>query len=160
MRSPLTCHPARSRTSTACVPAGTTRANSARNRVIAPVETSGSASATPAPRSGQTAPNSWTVPRPTVLRDTALQVEDCKEVEDGRGRWDGRAPVGARPSRWRRRVHARAPRADVGAPQAGRGAEAVAGRGSGSAVAPARGDRRGAERLEGRLPGSGRGVAE
>src|SRR4051794_10902000 len=69
------------------------------------------------------------VPRPTVLRDTALQVEDCKEVQDGRGRWDGRGPVGARPPRWRRRVHARAPTADVGAPQAGRGAEAVGGRG-------------------------------
>src|SRR6476619_5814931 len=67
------------------------------------------------------------VPRPTVLRDTALQVEDCKEVQDGRGRWDGHGPVGARPPRWRRRVHARAPTADVGAPQAGRGAEAVAG---------------------------------
>src|SRR5215208_6076422 len=65
------------------------------------------------------------LPRPTVLRDTALQVEDCKEVEDGRGRWDGRGPVGARPPRWRRRVHARAPTAGVGAPQAGRGAEAV-----------------------------------
>ena len=66
-------------------------------------------------------------PRPTVLRDTALQVEDCKEVEDGRGRWGGRGPVGARPRRWRRRVHARAPTADVGAAQAGRRAEAVAG---------------------------------
>src|SRR3954452_17657832 len=58
------------------------------------------------------------VPRATVLRDTALQVEDCKEVKDGRGRWDGHGPVGARPPRWRRRVHARAPTADVGAPQA------------------------------------------
>src|SRR4051812_19260031 len=67
------------------------------------------------------------LPRPTVLRDTALQVEDCKEVEDGRGRWDGRAPVGARPPRWRRRVHARGPTTDVGAPQTGRRAEAVAG---------------------------------
>ena len=67
------------------------------------------------------------VPRPTVLRDTALQVEDCKEVEDGRGRWDGRGPVGARTPRWRRRVHARGPTTDVGAPQAGRRAEAVAG---------------------------------
>ena len=67
------------------------------------------------------------LPRPTVLRDTALQVEDCKEVEDGRGRWGGRGPVGARPPRWRRRVHARAPTADVGAPQAGRRAAAVAG---------------------------------
>ena len=66
-------------------------------------------------------------PRPTVLRDTALQVEDCKEVENGRRRWDGRGPVGARPARWRRRVHARAPTADVGAAQAGRRAEAVAG---------------------------------
>src|SRR3954447_24795996 len=90
-------------------------------------------------------PAEFILPRPTVLRDTALQVEDCKEVKDGRGRWDGRGPVGARPPRWRRRGHPRAPTADVGAPQAGRGAEAVAGRGSGIAVAPARGDRRGAE---------------
>ena len=67
------------------------------------------------------------VPRPTVLRDTALQVEDCKEVEDGRGRWDGRGSVGARTPRWRRRVHARGPTTDVGAPQTGRRAEAVAG---------------------------------
>src|SRR3954451_311401 len=99
-------------------------------------------------------------PRPTVLRDTALQVEDCKEVEDGRGRWDGRGPVGARPPRWRRRVHARAPTADVGAPQSGGGAEAVAGRGSGGAGAPAWGDRRRSERLEGRLPCRWRGVLE
>src|SRR3954454_11913409 len=109
-------------------------------------------------------PHSWAdrmrFPRPTVLRDTALQVEDCKEVEDGRGRWDGCGPVGARPPRWRRRVHARAPTANVSAPQAGRGAEAVAGGGSGSAIAPARGDRRRSERLEGRLPGSWRGVVE
>jgi hypothetical protein len=34
-------------------------------------------------------PVCFVLPRPTVLRDTALQVEDCKEVEDGRGRWDG-----------------------------------------------------------------------
>ena len=67
------------------------------------------------------------VPRPTVVRDTALQVEDGKEVEKGRGGWDGRGPVGARPRRWRRRVHARAPTADVGAAQAGRGAAAVTG---------------------------------
>src|SRR4051795_8270917 len=67
------------------------------------------------------------LPRATVLRGTALQVEDCEEVQDGRGRWDGRGPVGARPPRWRRRAHAPAPTADVGAPQAGRGAEAVAG---------------------------------
>ena len=32
------------------------------------------------------------IPRPTVLRDTALQVEDCKEVENGRRRWDGSTP--------------------------------------------------------------------
>src|SRR5215212_8254272 len=68
---------------------------------------------------------SHAIPRVTVLRDTALQVENCKEVKDGRGRWDGRGPVGARPPRWRRRVHARAPTADVGAPQAGRGAPSV-----------------------------------
>src|SRR3954462_15494071 len=42
------------------------------------------------------------VPRPTVLRDTALQVEDCKEVKDGRGRWAGRGPVRDRPPRRRR----------------------------------------------------------
>src|SRR6188472_1318648 len=51
------------------------------------------------------------LPRPTVFRDTALQVEDCKEEEDGRGRWGGRGYVGARPTRWRRRSHARAPAA-------------------------------------------------
>ena len=38
------------------------------------------------------------VPRPTVLRDTALQVEDCKEVEDGRGRWGGRGPGRSAPT--------------------------------------------------------------
>src|SRR3954447_16358129 len=48
-------------------------------------------------------PAEFILPRPTVLRDTALQVEDCKEVKDGRGRWDGRGPVGARPPRRRRR---------------------------------------------------------
>src|SRR4051794_13260957 len=100
------------------------------------------------------------VPRPRVLWDTALQVEDCKEVEDGRGRWGECGPVGARPPRWRRRVHARAPTADVGAPQAGRRAAAVSGGGSGIAVASARGDRRRCEQLAGRLPGSWRGVVE
>src|SRR4051794_21382950 len=46
--------------------------------------------------------------RPTVHGDTALQVGNCKEVEEGRERWGGRGPGGARPSRWGRRAHARA----------------------------------------------------
>src|SRR4051794_15885843 len=99
------------------------------------------------------------LPRPSVLRDTALQVEDCKEVQDGRGRWDGRGPVGARPPRWRGRVHARAPTADVGAPQAGRGAPPAAGRGPGAGLARTRGDRRRAEWLARPVPGRGRGGA-
>jgi hypothetical protein len=70
------------------------------------------------------------VPRSTVLRDTALQVWNGKEVEDGQQRWRGRGPGGARPTRWRRRAHARAPTADVGAPQTRRCAPPAAGRGS------------------------------
>src|SRR3954471_1192060 len=100
------------------------------------------------------------VPRPTVLRDTALQVEDCKEVQDGRGRWGGRGPGGARPPSWRRRAHARAAAADVGAPQAGNGAAAPAGRGSGAGLARAGCDRGRAERLARPVPGRRRGVAE
>src|SRR4051794_12729698 len=57
VRSSLTCQPAPSSTSAAWVPAGTARASSARNTPIAAVETSGRTSATPSPRSGQTAPN-------------------------------------------------------------------------------------------------------
>src|SRR5215218_9255247 len=101
----------------------------------------------------------WTrstdLPRPTVLRDTALQVEDCKEVKDGRGRWDGRGPVGARPPRWRRRAHARAAAADVGTTQTGDGAAAPAGRGPGAGLARAGCDRGRAERLA--RPVHGRG---
>jgi hypothetical protein len=39
----------------------------------------------------------------------------------------GVGPGGARPTRWRRRGHTRAPAAHVGTPQAGRGAEAKVG---------------------------------
>src|SRR4051812_50095506 len=82
------------------------------------------------------------LPRATVLRDTALQVEGCKEVQDGRGRWDGRGPVGARPPRWRRRGPAPAPAAAVGAPPAGPRAPAAAGRGTGAGPARTPGHRR------------------
>src|SRR3954469_5254111 len=53
-RSSLTCQPAPSSTSAAWVPAGTVRDSSARNTPMAAVETSGSTSATPLPRSGHT----------------------------------------------------------------------------------------------------------
>src|SRR3712207_3076354 len=67
----------------------------------------------PYPRARPSA--TWRFPRPTVLRDTALQVGDCEEVEDGRGFWGGRGPGGARPPRCRGRgrAHARAAAADV-----------------------------------------------
>src|SRR3954464_4914784 len=61
---PLTCQPARSRTSAAWVPAGTARDSSARKTCMAAVETSGSTSATPSPRSGHTAPNRWAEAKP------------------------------------------------------------------------------------------------
>src|SRR3954464_10054667 len=69
VRSSLTCQPAPSSTSAAWVPAGTARASSARNTPIAAVETSGRTSATPSPRSGQTAPNSLVS---TGRRNTSL----------------------------------------------------------------------------------------
>src|SRR5437764_6501346 len=80
--------------------------------------------------------------------------------EDGRGRWGGRGPGGARPTRWRRRARAHAAAAHVGGPQAGGRAAAAAGQGSGAGLARARGDGRRAERLAGSLPGRGRGVAQ
>src|ERR671912_1308826 len=64
LRSSLASQPARSSTSAAWVPAGTARASSARRTPIAAVEASGSTSATPSPRSGQTAPNRWAAAKP------------------------------------------------------------------------------------------------
>src|SRR5215208_1639844 len=85
---------------------------------------------------------------------------NCKEVKDGRGRWGGRGSVGARPTRWRRRTHARAPAADVGAPQAARRALFAEGRGSGAGLARTCGDGRRAARLAGGFPCRWRGILE
>src|SRR3954452_5425729 len=64
LRLSLTCQPAPSSTSAACVPAGTARDSSARKRSMAAVETSGRTSATPSPRSGRTAPDRWAELKP------------------------------------------------------------------------------------------------
>src|SRR5687768_12257727 len=85
---------------------------------------------------------------------------NCREVTDGRGDWGGRGPGGARPPRWRRRAHARAPAPDLGPPQAGRRAPPAARRGPGAAVARAGRDRGRAERLARGVPGCRRGLAE
>ena len=64
LRPSLTCQPARSRASAAWVAAGIARDSSARKTSIAAVETSGRARATPASRSGHTAPNRWAEAKP------------------------------------------------------------------------------------------------
>ena len=104
----------------------------------------------------------WSNRLPPAYRSSRHRFADrnCKEVKDGRGRWGGRGSVGARPTRWRRRTHARAPASYVGAPEAGRRAPLAEGRGSGAGLARTCGDGRRAERLAGGFPCRWRGILE
>src|SRR3954452_16543248 len=114
---------------------------------------------TPKPGLTSACGSSWCPPAYSSLRHR-FAGRQLQGGEDGRERWGGRRPGGARPPRWRRRVRARAPTADVGATQAGSGAAAPAGRGPGAGLARAGCDRGRAERLARPVPGRGRGIAE